>query len=264
MSIPPEILSPRREWPISPSEISPLKLGQFLGFNLRVSFSYSKIFSALELLSRNEQEKLLIAFFTKGVKDFPNAERFAKELVRINNIKLFKPREEPDTAVLQAFVNQHLDRLGSQRVLIRIIPEDEWELAEDAELDVSYDDTKSDARRAAMDLVVGRGETAGEAAWYAPRDASRSALGSAVFDVIWSVALNKTRGLETESDVVRDMAGYLTWIIVEDKMAKKGNPFSPLIAIYELGFLPIGLVENAKGEMEFAIFAPPIQKAATQ
>jgi hypothetical protein len=67
-------------------------------------------------------------------------------------------------------------------------------------------------------------------------------------------------------NVERDAAGNAAWTIVEDEMSEwgytKGNPFSPLISIYELGYLPIGLAINGKGLKEFNIFIPPIKKAA--
>jgi hypothetical protein len=197
----------------------------------------------------------------KDVQDFPNAERFAKELVRIKNIEFFKPRGEPDPVLLQELVNQHLERLGLQEALINIIRDDDFR--EDAELHAMCN-VKFNVKCDVMQLVVGRETTETE---YAPRHAPRAlACNPAILNAVWDIVWNKIKGVETETDVTGDMVGNAAWIIAEDKMIEggyaKGNPFSPLITIYELGCLPIGLVENAEGKTEFVIFIPPIQKMA--
>ena len=121
--------SSKKEYrPISVSKISPSELGQFLtfkGLKFWEKPSYIDIFSTLRRFFKEDQQRdLLVCFYTEGVKDFPNAENFAKELIRINNINYFEPKEEPDSSLLQELANQHLTRLGLQEAPIKIIKED--------------------------------------------------------------------------------------------------------------------------------------------
>lgn len=56
------------------------------------------------------------------------------------------------------------------------------------------------------------------------------------------------------------------WTVVSDLMPQRGynrgNPFEPLVRIYEFGCWPIGPVTDIKeGRQEFVIFIPSIQKA---
>jgi len=267
--------------PINVSKISPSELGQFLtfkGLKFWEKPSYIEIFSTLRrFFKKEQQEDLLICFYTEGVKDFPNAKNFAKELIRINNVDYFKPKEEPDSTVLQELANQHLFSLDLQEAPIKII-RDDWFLAEDVELDVICDE-KLDARCIAVQSVVVE-EVVGNAVWNAGRDkvqqdairytSQHTTKWNTVLSIVWDIVLDKTR------DTVRDVAGVtvweaigdVAWIIAEDKMPDrgyiKGNPFSPLISIYELGYWPIGLAENEDGKKEFVIFIPPIQKTAAK
>lgn len=74
----------------------------------------------------------------------------------------------------------------------------------------------------------------------------------------WEVGYVATR------DMARDVAQDATWIsVVKDlippKDCPKGNPFNPLMEIYELGYWPIGPVINKEtGIKEFLVFVPPV------
>jgi len=274
---------PKREYQsISASEISSSELSKFLTYN-GLKFgdnpSYLDIFSTLRRFVKEEQqEDLLVRFYTKGVKDFPNAEKFAKELVKINNIDYFKPKEEPDHSFLQELANQHLANLDLKETRIKII-RDDWFLTEDVGVDAICD-AKFNARCIAVQSAVGSeaAEDAWNTAWEreraqqdkaryvpSPHAGWKTALG-----VIWDVILDKTQDRAIEEAVgnaVWEAIADAAWIIAEDKMPEKGyvrgNPFLPLITIYEVGCWPIGLVKNADGQEEFVIFIPPIQKVAT-
>ena len=217
---------------------------------------------------------MLVRFYVEGVKDFPNAEKFAKELVRINNIDYFKPKEEPDPSLLQELADQHLASLNLPEAKIRII--DDWSKAEDAELNETCD-AKFNARCSAVQSALEE-EAAGNTAWNAGRDKAQQDQTrytpqhhtgwNAALGVVWDIVLNKTQDTPTQEAVgnaVWETIGDVAWIVAEDEMPEKGyvkgNPFSPLITMYEIGCWPIGLVENTDGQEEFVIFIPPIQKA---
>jgi hypothetical protein len=213
------------------------------------------------------------------VQDFPNAERFRRQLTRIAAIEFFKPKKEPDSSVLQRLVNLHLRCLGLEEA--KILLAKDWSEAENAGL-YAMDDAKFDAKYWAVKHAAGWKDTQysanHEAGWrdtqYSVNHEARHAgwqttvCETPALKAIWDIALNKTRSAETKTDVdvVGDIVGNAAWIIAKDKMFEMGyagNPFAPLIVIYKLGCLPIGLVENSEGEaegkMEFVIFIPPIQ-----
>jgi len=260
------------EHPINISDVSSSSLARFLEKqNPDLSFdrepNYIKIFERIRPLTQHEQKKLLVGFYTEGVKDFPNGKALGEFLARVNNnIAWIKPKETPDQSLLEKLGQQHLSCLNLPSSPVRLIKENwgkvnavlvdaaraNWGTAWDAAWSVARDMALGKAARAADDAarVVARG-AADDAAWGAARDVAREGN--------WDAAWSKTRKVAEEA--VRDAA----WIIVEDLMPKygyKGNPYEPLIKIYEMGCWPIGVVKNPQGKNEFVIFIPPVQKTS--
>jgi hypothetical protein len=222
------------------SGISSSEIGSFLsyqGFNSPENSTYATIFSDLRQLPQKEQEDLLINFYKERIKGFPNPEKFAEELVRINNIDYFKPKKEPDPKILQALINQHLNRLNLPEAKIKII---RMRL---------YGEYKPQ--------TIGNGvlwNIAAAAPWRDARDATWF-VRDTVETVSWS-------SLEAARNAIQDAEKVTAWIILEDIMSEKGyikgNPFTPLMEIYEQGYWPVGLITNKEGQTEFNILVPPL------
>jgi hypothetical protein len=68
--------------------------------------------------------------------------------------------------------------------------------------------------------------------------------------------------LEAARNAIQDAEKVTAWIILEDIMSEKGyikgNPFTPLMEIYEQGYWPVGLITNKEGQTEFNILVPPL------
>ncbi|MFH1186702.1 MAG: hypothetical protein V1697_00850 [Candidatus Levyibacteriota bacterium] len=258
--------------PIKPSKISALKLAKYLnyqGFSLPKNPSYSVISSNLRKLPKEEQEGLLVGFYKESVKDFPNAEKVAKGLARVNNIDYFKPKEEPGPSLLQELVNQHLGGLNLSELPIKII-RDNWDEAQNTARNAAHYESSDTKWKVVQNVIKNVAQnTERYASWTAVQNASWDMARDAVlFDdtpregvAAWYKAWYATE------HVAWNATWYATWIVVEDIMPEKGytegNPFSSLIKIFEFGCWPIEIVGNKKeGRDEFVIFIPPIQKAA--
>ncbi len=247
-------------------EISPSSMAAFLnefrpGLEFNPVPTYPKIFSKLRDLPFDEQEKLLVGFYSQKVEAFPNGEELGKFLARINNISWFQPEIQPDRESLENLCRQTLSRLNLPDLTLRIIKEARWYTARGAARGAARyaapDATRDATRDAARGAALFRARDAAQyAARYAARDAARKAAREAVLDAEWDAAWS----------AARDAARGAEWIIVKDLMPQrgydKGNPFEPLIEIYELGCWPIGIVPGQDGNKEFVIFVPPSQKAA--
>lgn len=222
---------------ISPSSLARYLLGQKPDLNLNPEKAqYKEIFQELRKLPYPLQENLLVRFFTKKVKDFPNGESLGRKLTEINNISWFELKEEPDPTTLKKYVNGHLSRLGLNTLPLRII--DNWDTALDT------------VRSARWDTALG---PARNATWDTARLAAQNAGLGVARTVTWGPAK------DAAIDAAQFAADDAAWVTVEDIMPNKGykdNPFSPLTEIYKLGCWPIGVVPNKKGKQEFAIFIP--------
>lgn len=228
-------------------------LGQKPDLNLNPEKTqYKEIFRELKGLPYRIQESLLVGFFTKEVKGFPNGESLGRKLTEINNISWFgfELKEEPDPTILNKHINDHLSRLGLDTLPLRII--DNWGPALDA------------AREATAECVALRTAwyVALRAAWDAADDAARVAARVVAWGAARVMVRDTTRlaaALGTALGTAWVAADDAAWVTVEDIMPNRGykdNPFSPLTEIYKLGCWPIGVVPNKKGKQEFAIFIP--------
>ncbi len=213
--------------------------------------TYSQIFSKLRDLPFDEQEKLLVGFYSQKVEAFPNGEELGKFLARINNISWLQPKNPPDEESLENLCRQILSRLNLPDLTLRIIKE-----ARDA---TRWYAVRGTGRGAEWDAALG---TARYAAWSA---AGEAALGAAARDM----AQDAIRGVKWDAtwDAGRDATRGAEWIVVKDLMPQKGyskgNPFEPLMGIYELGCWPIGIVPDQNGKKEFVVFIPPVQKTTS-
>lgn len=259
------------------SEISPSSLARFLEKqNPDLSFdgepTYYKIFERIRSLTQPEQEKLLVGFYTEGVKDFPNGKTLGKFLARVNNIDWFKPKETPDQSLLEKLVQQHLSCLNLPSLPVRLIKKD-WGKAGVARGMALLGAAGDMARNTALGAVLG---VARDTALNTARDTARdTALGAArgtTWGAVWGTARGAARGMAhpgaavawfAAGDAACEAAGDAAWITVEDLMPKysyyrynKGSPFEPLIKIYERGCWSIGVVNILPGKKEFVIFVP--------
>lgn len=238
-------------------------LGQKPDLNLNPEKAqYTEIFQKLRGLPYPVQESLLVGFFTKEVKDFPNGESLGRKLIEINNIPWFKPKGEIDPTVLQKHVKDHLSRLGLNTLPLRII--DNWGTALDTVRSARWDTALGPARNATWDT-----------ARLAAMGAARGAVRNVAWDTAWDVAHEATWGAarairdtawlaawvvkDATIDAAQFAADDAAWVTIKDIMPNRGykdNPFSPLTEIYKLGCWPIGVVPKEKGRQEFAIFIP--------
>ncbi len=248
-----EIPVPGGEVRIPVGEISPSSMVTFLkkshpSLEFNPVPTYPKIFSKLRDLPLDEQEKLLVGFYSQKVEAFPNGEELGKFLARINNISWFQPEIQPDRESLENLCRQTLSRLNLPDLTLRIIKEAvARDTALDATLDVAWDAVQNAAWGAARSATL-------DAAWGAARSAewNTAPARGATLDAAWGAARIAARGAE--------------WIVVKDLMPQggynKGNPFEPLVEIYELGCWPIGIVSDQNGKKEFVVFIPPIPKTS--
>lgn len=249
---------------ITVEQISPIALAAFLSRQTGKDFprdNYRDIFTSLRKTALPQQERLLVNFFTERVEGFPHGEELGKELAKINNIHWFQPKQEPEQGVLEQLTQTYLERLyydfpSKPSTSLKIIKEDwqtAWETAGDAASYTIRDKTLEAARDAAGITVMiaardAAWDAAGETAWDAARSAARSAAGDAVL-IDWDAARS----------AAGDAAKDARWTIVGDLMPTrgyaKGNPFEPLMEIYESGCWPIGLIEK-NNKREFVVFVP--------
>lgn len=93
--------------------------------------TYLGVFSELRGLPPDEQEKLLVGFYSQNAEVLPNGAELGRYLARINNISWFKPKSPPDEELLERLRHQALSRLNLPDFPLRIIKED-WVAAEAA------------------------------------------------------------------------------------------------------------------------------------
>ena len=94
-------------------EISTATLSQFVYSQepdliaLSKDIIYHGLFNVLRKnLPQPRQEELLVTFLTQQVEDFPNGEKVAKFIAKLNNIDWFEPQEEPSHEQLQQLSDQ--------------------------------------------------------------------------------------------------------------------------------------------------------------
>ena len=120
---------PVREIPLSP-------MATFLkeshpGLEFEPSPTYHAIFSELRGLPLDEQEKLLVGFYSQKVEAFPNGAELGRFLARINNISWFQPKSRPNRESLGRLYHQALSRLNLHDLPLRIISQS-WAAAWEA------------------------------------------------------------------------------------------------------------------------------------
>ena len=232
--------------------------------------SYPQIFSKLRVLPSDEQEKLLVDFYSQKGEAFPNGAELGRFLARINNISWFQPKSPPDRKSLEELCQQVLSRLNLPNLTLRIIKEARgvargttwgatWEATWGADRCAAWDAARDAARNEAWGAAC---EAIRCAAWEVDRCAAWDAASGAAWGAACDAASDVTWGAAWEA--ASDVTWGAEWIVVKDLMPQrgydKGNPFESLTEIYELGCWPIGTVPDQNGKKEFIIFVPPIKK----
>lgn len=277
MANPEKIKILQNEERITVEQISPLSLAEFLSqeiwqqelFSKSKATDYSKIFASLRKQPLELQKRLLVMFYCIKVRNFPNGQELGKELAKINNIHWFRPNQEPELSVLEQLKRTYLERLNypsESPIPLKIIREN-WDAARDADRDTSrrmawvatrqilgrYGSTVWDAALTAVGTAWDEARGASRPA-RAARDAAEGAIGG----VNW-----KTAATVAKWYAARDTE----WIVVKDLMPargfSKGNPFEPLMEMYDLGCWPIGPVINKNRETELVVFIPPAASSKT-
>jgi len=241
--------------------------------------NYSKAVSALRTLPAFRQEKLLKDFFEQEINDLHNSEKLASFLAMINNASWFAPSQNPDITALQKHVDSYFFGLNHHPFLrVRLIDRD-WKKAWEAEKfivrwlnNLSINNSKiielnsikieqsrienhlirfnqKSETKAVLEIAA---EAAKQTMRASLKNSSRNSFSHYYRNTQW-----KPKVMEQMAANVRDDAVLAAkWIIAEDKMQNigytNGNPYLSLIEIYNLGFWPIGPVED-----NFVIFVPP-------
>ncbi|MBI4170899.1 MAG: hypothetical protein HY514_04340 [Candidatus Aenigmarchaeota archaeon] len=164
---------------------------------------YSEIFTALRAYPIDEQRQLLEKFY----KDFPNGDRVAAWMLRVNNVPWLSAKHA-NSDLVRAYFTEHLDRL---KPFYTGEPADNYDAARGAAVDA--------VRDATLDAAV-------VAAWGATLDAAWGATVGATLDVAMRAAVDATE------DAGRG-AGYE--IVID--LLKEPNPWGPLLEINESGVL---------------------------
>lgn len=274
--------------PIEATQISPYEMARFLSDQkpqreLPPRPDFSDIFDFLRQLPPDEQERLLIDFYTKRVQGLPNGEVLGRKLAEVNNISWFQPRDEPNFSHLEKLAEQSFTRLNLPPLSVTFIENDwvrTWGRAQVEGRNESWAMAAymawQTARDAARDTIWDTVEaTTVDAVRFLARDAAQDAVfpnikravagGMTSNPILRDVAENVGREVVAYAtkDAIQVTEDYVKWSIVEDLMPKRnypnGDPFEPLIEIYKLGCWPVGRVNpvgsgyrSPKGE--FVIF----------
>jgi len=232
-------------------------------------------------LSVEEQEKLLVQFFTQEVDGFPNGEKIAKFLAEVgNNMSFSQPQQLPSEDVLLGHVHEYLERSNPYS------PHDDARIGH-SELNIPFTSislrTISDFD-SVFSLYHFQSDWVPWEHWDFPaylihevvrsskRKLARDMAYEAVEGAVWSAL--KIKGMKYHDTAKRSGALVASlaveWMVIEDEMKKlgfsKGNPFEPLWEIYKLGCLPVGMlpfenvyVHDRSGKpIDFVVYVPPI------
>jgi hypothetical protein len=217
---------------------------------------YIDVFAALRTLPTRRQEELLVCFFTQKVENFPNGERLARFLTKINNISWFEPKEEPHIQILQQLSNKYFQRINAKPLPLRIIRED-WEVAQEAARIALHCWGKKSSPYQEEYLV---GSTMLKVAETTLRFPAWRATWLMVHEMAnWDFFYADR---EWHLGARRAATDAAIWMTIEDLMPtfgyNKGNPFEVLFeGVYNQGYWFIGPVKG-----ESVIFVPEIKKAA--
>lgn len=222
------------------------------------------LFDALSGIPRAEQAD----FWTKALSSIncPNARPLALELVRISYLKPFRPKGEVDREFVEAKVRETQKRFGVEQKEL-ILLDNTWDEAEDAFYDYVPHRKRSSYgirfKGGGNDAPVW-GETLGETL-----DDLRTGLRVTYRRLISDLTLSayhyaihdsRTRKYIKSANawtaIIDDTDFHTEWVLMQDIMArdpkyKEGNPWAPMIDLYEAGVWPIG--QNSRG---FAVFNP--------
>ncbi len=200
---------------------------------------YPDIFDALRLLPIQIQKRLAVQAI-EGYGAFPHGEELARQLVRINNIHWLKPLEEIDISFLKDQVALVQKRFGIEDKPTKVV--EDWDdalaIAETADT-LEYEEAAVEAMRLARK-------------WFY-RTTDRLNIQGIVEGAAMGTVTDLDFDTLVDSDIERDALGSTLWIIGQDFLTPRKNPFEPLINIYEKGCWPIGQAEE-----NFVVFVPPI------
>jgi hypothetical protein len=159
---------------------------------------------------------------------------------RIKDIKWFKPSADLKKEDIEKQVNISLEAFGVKAGIEyrSLKTEKDWDAARDA------------ARDAAWDAAWG---AAWDAAWGAARGAAWDAAWGAAWDAAWDAARGAARGAAWDAawDAARGAADVLALNLDEYKKKYPNGNFINLIALWEMGLYPCGVIEG-----KFVIYIP--------
>lgn len=204
-----------------------------------------------ECFPRQRQEELLVRFYSEVVRDFPNGEEVGRMLARINNISWFSPEIAPDRQTLKGLAKEHRRRLNDPEAATRLVKIPglrkgalTYPVTEDDALDKAWSASSEATKKSGWPAKDARHEIY-RLTHFGLITPIENSLSISVFG---SVTRKDPEYLLEESAATRvaDLLYlYTSWPMLADALKArgyaKGNPFEPLIEIFEMGAHPAGL-----------------------
>lgn len=216
-----------------------------------------------EALNKERQEEFIRRLLKEG--GFKNTDELAKFLTHVNAIPWFKPLSKPDTKTIASLVNDSIKRLdlnateqdGGQWKHFEVddikVVENDWKAANDIERNL-FRHTTINMVSSEINTIIRKHNNEEE---------HLSSLNILIWGMIWgqSEVGRSNTPVIAAAEIIESVA---KWISLKDLMAKNGfreNPYQSLLALYELGLWPIGIVKD-KSKHYFVVFNPPIDTVA--
>lgn len=223
-------------------------------------------------LPEEKRRKEFTTALTEGSLAFPNSELLAERFIQLCDVNWFKPKEKPDEVKLQELADEHRKRLieptslklsliSDPSVVMSIL--DEYEYGSGTNIEDVTDHDSYFANEVALSVAQSLKK---HKEWDAVKELTEHILTS---NDVWGILIDVNETFNSgsiEDHVINSVKYFMTWTVVEDLMPKNGyangNPFEPIMEMYKMGLMPIGITKNDDGQEVFTVFVPPIQKAA--
>lgn len=190
----------------------------------------------------------------------PNSDNLAQVISQISSIKWAVPQKDANEQNLTTLVHEYLSRLNIPLIPIAI--------QSDSEITQAFYHSNPDHGACMATRPVAKSSNRVEETRII-REISRNLT----FDSITKSIHPTERGRfwNWEIDAVSAFTNGSMWTLLEDQKElftkqgfNKGNPFIPLMEIYKLGCIPLGLENTAYTKRRYAIFIPDNQSYTTQ
>ena len=192
---------------------------------------------------------------------FPNSDQLAKIISQIGSVKWAVPQADANEKNLTYLVNEYLSRLNKPPVPVVFqsdlgIKPGKWEHM----IRTVYSKVEN-----AIDTV----------AKISNRVEEKRIIREIAHDSTFNSIVQNTRHISNdeifwETGAIRTFTDGCTWTLLEDRkdlFAKKGfqsgNPFIPLMEIYKLGCIPMGIENSESEDLEYRILVPANRDVAT-